>query len=80
MKSLETLSKLSRIDALIRDPNFTATQPAIGRDIECSDRQVRNYFNILTALGAPLTNHGRIGWKVEQGWDFWAALKKYCTK
>jgi hypothetical protein len=80
MKSLKTLSKLSRIDALIRDDSFTATQPAIGAELGCSDRMVRNYFDILTELEAPLINHGRMGWEIEQGWDFWAALKKYCTR
>ena len=82
MKSLETLTNLSRIVTLIRDPSFTATQPAIGRDIGLSDRMVRHYFDILTELGAPLLNHGRFGWELEDGygWDLWVALKKYCKQ
>ena len=79
MKALETLSKLSRIASLIRDPKFTATQPAIGVKLGCTDRMVRHYFDILTAIDAPLVNHGRMGWELGEGWDLWSALKKYCT-
>lgn len=79
MKSLETLAKLSRIVTLIRDPTFTATQTSIAAELKCSDRMCRYYFDILTALGAPLINHGRFGWELGvDDWDFWTALQNYC--
>lgn len=80
MKSLETITKLSRIVTLIRDPGFTATQPSIATDLGCCDRQVRTYFDVLTELRAPLVNHGRMGWELESGWDLWTALRAYCEK
>ena len=81
MKSLETLTNLSRIVTLIREPSFTATQPAIERTIALADRMARHYFDILTELDAPLLNHGRFGWELEDGygWDLWGALKKHCA-
>lgn len=79
MKALETLAKLSRIVSLILDPNFTATHPSIAADLSCSDRQVRNYFCILDELGAPLVNHGRLGWELGE-WNLWAALELYISK
>ena len=80
MKFLETLTKLGVIVALIRNPNFVATQAAIGDKIGCTDRMVRHYFDVLSELEAPLVNHGRMGWELEEGWDLSAAMKKYQEK
>jgi hypothetical protein len=78
MNFLQTLTKLSRIVKLIRDPEFRATQPAIGADLGMTDRTVRTYFDILTELDAPLINHGRMGWELVDGWDLSAAMREYC--
>jgi hypothetical protein len=80
MKALETLAKLARIVALIRNPKFVATQPSIGLKLKCTDRMVRNYFDILTALDAPLINHGRMGWELGEDWDLGKALQNYCDE
>jgi hypothetical protein len=77
MKGLELVKKLARIESMIRDRNFIATQPAIAVKLDCSERQVRTYFGELMELEAPLVNHGRMGWELEEGWDFWTALKEY---
>ena len=78
MKTLETIEKLARIESLIRDRKFIATQPAIATELGCSERQVRTYFDVLDALGARLINHGRMGWELMGGWSLGDALKKYC--
>ena len=79
MKALETIAKLARIISLIRDPKFVATQPSIGAKLGCTDRMVRHYFDILTAIDAPLVNHGRMGWELSGDWDLWDALQSYCA-
>lgn len=81
MKQLSQLTRLSRIDCLIRDPTFIATQPAIARALDVSDRTIRSDFDILTALGAPLVLEGRWsnGWNYDGEWDLFKAVKDYCT-
>ena len=77
MKTLETIEKLARIESLIRDRGFIATQPAIAAELGCSERQVRSYFDVMDALGARLINHGRMGWELMGGWTLRSALGKY---
>lgn len=77
MKGLELIRKLARIESMIRDRNFIATQPAIAVKLNCSERQVSTYFGELMELEAPLVNHGRMGWELEEGWTLSTALNKY---
>lgn len=77
MKGLELVRKLARIESMIRDRNFIATQPAIAAELGCSERQVRTYFGELMELKAPLVNHGRFGWELEEGWTLSTAISKY---
>jgi hypothetical protein len=78
LKVLETIEKLARIESMIRDRNFIATQPAIAVELGCSERQVRTYFDVLDFLGARLINHGRMGWELMGGWTLGDALGEYC--
>ena len=76
-KALELLKKLARIESMIRDRNFIATQPAIAVELGCSERQVSTYFGELDKLGARLINHGRMGWELMGEWTLSTALTKH---
>jgi hypothetical protein len=83
VKALEQMTQLARIDELIRDRSFVATQSAIALKLGCTDRQIRNFFDVLSKLGAPLVVYGawRNGWVYDDAeWDFWVAVKEYCKE
>ena len=58
-KFFKAIDRLSKIDRLIRDETFKATQPNIATQLGVTDRTVREDFGILRELGAPIELLGR---------------------
>ena len=58
-KFFRAIDRLDRIDRLIQNPDFVATQPNIAVQLGVSSRTAREDFKLLRDLGAPIKLIGR---------------------